>query len=179
MTPLATRIRQIRARVAKNQTEFAHILGCGQNSVSRYEAGDVVPRPAVLLRLYDLALDDEKQLIAEHLKLALGTYILGSEATVDADIEEIRPLFAGGEDLAQILFNRRNVGFGSVVFSIARGSGRIDESLIEILELWHRHGADPKSKQYFRDAAGFLRVQLARLSSGKRPSKRHQGSVLS
>jgi len=166
LSRLAAAVKTTRKQMAKSQEEFARILGCTQASVSRYEDGSVAPGVAVLIRLYDLASGDSKESMAAQIRLSVeadaGHPFFLPESSAAA-VASIRSLYEQpGEGIPFLFFTRRNHEFGAAVSRILEGKGVIDRSIIEILELWHRHSGDPDARRYFADAAAFLRVQLSR-----------------
>ena len=174
MPSMGGTIRGIRKRLGKSQQEFAELLGCRHNTVSRYELDRFVPGTGPLVRLYDLALPHEKHLLAEEIKHQMGTAIVGREATLDASIEELRPFLnemasfyalvgrlprtADGEFRSPEQFI-----FAKLAVQILHTRNAVDPSINELLDLWFKYGNQKKAIQHFRDAAGFLRVQLAGL----------------
>jgi transcriptional regulator with XRE-family HTH domain len=92
MSSMGATIKAIRKRLGKSQEEFARVLACRHNTVSRYELDKFVPGTGALVRPYDLALPGEKKLLAEEIKRQIGTGIVSRDATIEAPIEELRPL---------------------------------------------------------------------------------------
>jgi len=51
MKDVADAVRSVRKALGKSQDEFAEILGCRRNTVSRYELGKLMPGPIILVRM--------------------------------------------------------------------------------------------------------------------------------
>ncbi|HUO30749.1 MAG TPA: helix-turn-helix transcriptional regulator [Bryobacteraceae bacterium] len=171
MPELAAVVKAIRMRRDESQAEFSRFLGCSQNSVSRYESGEVVPNPAVLLQLHHLAADDEKPLFRAHIsRMFQAGRIRGCDGMTEEQIIDLfRPgnpelgIRAETNDLMyQFALRDRDENFRQFVAAfvqITRSRG-VDASLTEILRLYVDHSTNPKAAEYFRDALGFLRTRL-------------------
>jgi transcriptional regulator with XRE-family HTH domain len=164
---LGERIRLLRTRLRKNQSEFAQILGSQQTSVSRYEKDKVQPGLAVLHKLHGLAEPDEKEAFAEEIRRQIGATFLGPE---QRSIKELRPMIKEmGEiqELAAELNAMVPVGRTdpSVILASARQLAEdqhIDESLSEILRLCVEHRKQESAKKVFQSTLAFLRDSLTR-----------------
>ncbi len=161
-------IRNIRKRLNKNQTEFAAVLGCRPNSVSRYESGKVTPGPAVLYRLWDLALGAEREAVGEKLKQVLGQQVSGeSEVIIDLEPDSLRAAFSVDIAVEMVLnaVPKRKRGplrpFLLAAIRTAVEVRSVDDSLTEILNVWLQNAHSPKARGLFRDAAAYLRVRFA------------------
>jgi hypothetical protein len=152
----------------KTQVQFAAILGCQANTVARWERGAVRPATIQLMRLRDLAKGDDKEPFIEELRrlskpiiihadpasyreytAMAGWKLFGPEQAGWKPIDSVEPKTEGSDHppAPEVLFDR------------------IDDTLYEMMSdlfvLWKRYKSDPQAVQYFRDAMGFLRVQLA------------------
>ena len=162
---LGEEIRRIRTRLRKSQEEFADLLGSQRNSISRYEANKVEPGLSILWRLHGIAEPDEKETFAAEIRKQVGTAILGREATVEATIDELRPIIqemVQAEQLRSLNPGKREdvAGLLWATFQLATSEDRIDESLIEILRLWVSHRKSKGAKKVFREAAALLRERF-------------------
>ena len=75
MFSIGTAVKRIRERLGKTQAEFAAMLGCWANTVSRWERGAVKPNGFTLIQLIDWAEGEEKEPLARQLALDLRTPI--------------------------------------------------------------------------------------------------------
>src|SRR5580658_7544593 len=72
MLSIGTAVKRIREHLGKTQLEFAAMLGCRANTVSRWERGAVKPSGIALIELIDLAEGEEKELLARVLAREMG-----------------------------------------------------------------------------------------------------------
>src|ERR1039458_9099502 len=158
-------IRQMRSRLNQSQAEFARLLGCSQNSVSRYESG-AQPTLGILLRLHDLGLAPERETLDTHIKKALGAR--GKFFSAGASVENLRGLIEDSALEEQFLQNvspalraqwEPMVG---IIVALILTDRVVDESIVEILRLWKWQGNDSRTTELLRDVVGYLRLQLAR-----------------
>ena len=158
-------VRQMRSRLNQSQAEFARLLGCSQNSVSRYESG-AQPTLGVLLRLHDLGLATERETLETHIKKGLGAR--GKFFSTGASVENLRGLIEDSAVEEQILQNVSPTlrtqwePLIEVIVELIRTDRVIDESIVEVLRLWRYHGQDSRMAALLRDVVGYLRLELDR-----------------
>lgn len=161
---LPAAIRQLRERLGKSQAEFAHLLRCSQNSVSRYESGQVSPGLGPLLRLHDISKGEERDFFAAQIKTELAPrYGFNPAASIDVlrgVIEDaaIEDLFLQNIPPSR---HREWQPLAEVIAALLSTDRIVDESVVEILRLWERNYNSPRVKALLRDIVGYLRVQLA------------------
>ncbi len=155
---LAEAIRNLRFRLGKNQSDFARLINCSQGSASRYEAGEVLPRLAVAIRLRDLATGEEREVFAAYAKKLLAGPMAGRQ---DAGEEEILAVLL--EQVSPAVRGSWEPLFKALVSSISLDR-RASASLSELVRLWDENpnAAEP----LLRDALGYVRLRLAKGSSG-------------
>jgi transcriptional regulator with XRE-family HTH domain len=66
-SPIGAAVKGIRERLGKTQREFAVMLGCRANTISRWERGSMKPAGLALIELIDLAEGQEKERLARDL----------------------------------------------------------------------------------------------------------------
>jgi transcriptional regulator with XRE-family HTH domain len=158
-------IRQMRSRLNQSQAEFARLLGCSQNSVSRYESG-AQPTLGILLRLHDLGLAPERETLETHIKKGLSAR--GKFFSTGASVENLRGLIEDSALEERILQNvppalrAQWEPLIEVIVALILTDRVVDESIVEVLRLWRWHGQDPSMAALLRDVVGYLRLQLAR-----------------
>jgi transcriptional regulator with XRE-family HTH domain len=161
---LGERIRRIRTRHRKSQEEFADILGSQRNSISRYEKDKVEPGLAILSKLHALAEQDEKEAFAAEIRRQIGTRILGSDATVQASIEELRPMIEGMAEIQKLdaLVEAGRKDAAGVLWAAQQlaEDRHIDKALTEILRLWVKHRKQKGAESVFQATAEYLRERL-------------------
>ena len=154
---LGERIRRVRTRLRKNQSEFAQILGSQQTSVSRYEKDKVQPGLSILYKLHALAERDEKEAFAAEIRRQIGTRILGRDATAEGSIEELRPMIEGIAEIQE--FEGEGMRLLWATHELSEGQ-LIDESLIAVLRLWVKYQKQKGVESVFQATAEFLRESL-------------------
>ena len=158
-------VRQMRTRLNQSQAGFARLLGCSQNSVSRYESGSQ-PTLGILLRLHDLGLAPERETLDTHIKKALGAR--GKFFSAGASVENLRGLIEDSALEEQFLQNVSPAlraqwePLVEIIVSLILTDRGVDESIVEILRLWEWQGNDSRTTELLRDVVGYLRLQLAR-----------------
>ena len=170
---LGEKIRRMRTRLRKNQSEFAQILGSQQTSISRYEMDKVEPGLDVLSKLHGLAEKDEKEAFAAEIRKQIGTRILGRDATVVGTIEELRPMIDGIVEIQELdamvkAGKRSAAGLLWAARQLAEDP-HIDESLNEILRLAVEYRKHKGAEKIFQATATFFRNALER-RFGEKPS---------
>lgn len=162
----AEAIRHIRKRLGKNQAEFAQMLRCRQNTVSRYERGRLAPSALALVGLLDLANPEEKRALAGQLEEYSRRGIIGP--SVEQFTEGVKPLLDEMQlslalmDLLTVA-KRNDFGFRQFVPAVAHvieSCPTVDASIPEILHLWAAHRERPQTAALLRDVLGFLRKML-------------------
>ena len=168
---IAQVVREIRERLDKSQSQFAAILRCSQNSISRYESGQVEPGLEVLLALHSIAKGHEfdqspyRQAIETSIKNHLAAR--GQFFSTGASIENLRGVIQDSaiEDLLLKDVNPDKRAdwhaFLEVVVNLLATDRVVDDSLVELLSLWAAHSPDHRLRKVFRDAAAYVRVQLS------------------
>jgi transcriptional regulator with XRE-family HTH domain len=171
---VADAVRRVRKRLGKNQTEFANMLRCQRNTVSRYELGSFSPGPVVLMSLLQLAesagltAKPEADVIMRELRAQHLLRLFGGSGTVEETIASMRP-FLGVVRTADAILDvlpeekRQDVGFRQFVPAVAQiieACDTVDQSVTDILNMWKAHCSNEAAPQRFRDALGFLRAQL-------------------
>jgi len=167
---IAESVRNIRKRLSKNQMQFAEMLGCQRNTVSRYELGQLVPGPRVLAQLLDLAVGHERKIIEAELRgqfkrgslSSSSSALLGSNGSFELVLQLMRngmDKIAGAvppEKLADHGFRQ----FVAAVGEVVAACDTVDPSVTEMLLLWVRLGQTERAASHFRDALGYLRARL-------------------
>ncbi|HEY9142110.1 MAG TPA: helix-turn-helix transcriptional regulator [Bryobacteraceae bacterium] len=170
-------VRSLRKRSGKNQKEFASVLGCQPNTVSRYELGIFPPGPLVLINLLHLAESAsfdatvEKGVINGELKALYDRGLIGGGRSADETIALMSSVSAAmlrqgviGHQLMDILPEKKRREFGPqfmpAVAHVIEACDTVDQSVADILQLWAAHSRNKEATQYFREALGFLRGQL-------------------
>jgi transcriptional regulator with XRE-family HTH domain len=172
-------IRALRKRLKKNQAEFGRLLGCEQNTISRYELGKFTPNPLVLLQLQNLAGPEERTIFAAELKRQWDQGLIGHSSTVTLEEwGEVCRKFMGEFRIGEVLLhalaerNKLRPDFRRFIVAVAHlieVSKSVDDSVIGMLELWAYHGSNERAVHRFRDALGFLRVQCWQLIKPSSP----------
>jgi transcriptional regulator with XRE-family HTH domain len=152
---LASTVRAIRQRLKQTMAEFAEMIGTEQSTISRYEAGQIVPSKTVLILLLLLATDSEKRPILE----ALGI----------VDEQQIEAQFRGAEEaLKKVSELRRRHGrdptlvqFAGEAAQIVSAGAPVGKALVQIMKLWRLQRDSQELQQsleqmlpYFRFVAG-------------------------
>jgi transcriptional regulator with XRE-family HTH domain len=179
MKDVADAVRSVRKALGKSQDEFAEILGCRRNTVSRYELGKLMPGPIILVRMLDVAENaglarlDATQRIQVLLRGQFAQGLFGSAGggfdqavalgrTIAPGL--VREMTLSGELLSSLSESKRNDPsfrkFAVAVAQVIEECDAIDDSIIGILELWAAHCQRPGAAERFRDALGFLRARL-------------------
>jgi transcriptional regulator with XRE-family HTH domain len=160
----AQAIRHIRKRLGKNQAEFAQVLRCRQNTVSRYERGRLAPSPLALVGLLDLADPEEKRALVGQLEEYSRRGIIGP--SFEQFTEVARPLLGEMQlswGLMDLVPASKRGDFGQFIPAVAHiieSCPTVDASITEILQLWAAHRERPQTAALLRDALGFLRKML-------------------
>jgi len=187
---IAEAVRSLRKRLGKSQMEFAELLGCQRNTVSRYEIGAFLPSPFVLVHLLGMAetagteAAAESETITRELKAYCTHNLVGGGRTVEETIAMMRlvtgatfreiqrshSLLAGLPEQKIKDYGFRQ--FAPAVAHVVEACGTVDQSVADILHLWAAHWHESATVQHFRAALEFLRFQLfAKDSAGKRPNR--------
>lgn len=169
---IAQAVRGLRKKLQKNQIEFAEMLGCQQNTVSRYEVGKLTPGPLVLIKLAQIASQhgagEEKVPVDNLLRQQFETGIFSGGASAEEAIARLSP-HVDRMLLTNAIMDllppdkRKDFGFRQFVPAVANifyDCGVVAVSVSEILALWPAHWNNPIAEAAFRDALGFLRGRL-------------------
>jgi transcriptional regulator with XRE-family HTH domain len=158
-------VRQMRSRLKQSQAEFARLLGCSQNSVSRYESGSH-PTLGILLRLYDVGLPAEREILETHIKRGLSAR--GKFFSKGASVDVLRGLIEDSAIEEQFLQNVSPAlrtqwePLVEIIAALILTDRVVDESIVEVLQLWRWRGpSEPRMAALLRDVVGYLRLQLA------------------
>ena len=88
-------VRAMRARLGLNQADFGAQIGCNQNTVSRYEAGKLLPRSEILMAVWVLADHKERHLLRAYIAEIFSFAAKGKQPLLDPiDVEEAVAGFA-------------------------------------------------------------------------------------
>jgi DNA-binding XRE family transcriptional regulator len=168
MMPLGSTIRAIRQRLGKTMVEFAELIGCKQSTVSRYEAGKLVPGRSVLILLLQLARGSERPPVMNALGVTRAAAASWSQRSLATALQTFE------NQLSVARAGRGRGAPGAALAGFARAARRVllsgrpvDPALVRIVQHWLAHGSDPRALAHFRQAASFLEVQL-RLPGGRR-----------
>jgi transcriptional regulator with XRE-family HTH domain len=171
-------VRSLRKRLGKNQKQFAAMLGCRPNTVSRYELGSFSPGALVLIGLLHLAesakLDAaaETGVIRRELRSLYDRGLIGGAPTADETIALMHSTSTAvltqaqmGHEIMDILPEEKRRDFGlrqfiHAVTAVLEACDTVDQSVSDILHLWAAHSRNEAAVQFFREALGFLRGQL-------------------
>lgn len=179
-TTLGFAIRAVRERLRKTMSEFADMIGCRQSTVSRYEAGKLVPSRTVLLLLLQLAEGPEKQ----PLLAALGVPGSAAQGWIPSDLADALRTFdsylstAGGSaDLtcSGAARGRTLARFAGLSAQIVSEGREIEPALAVVLELWLKHRANRQAWKYFRHVAAYLEVELSVLKTAEQRNRPMNG----
>jgi transcriptional regulator with XRE-family HTH domain len=144
-------VKSTRERLGKTQLEFAAMLGCRANTVSRWERDAVKPSGIALIELLNLSKGEERDLVVRALMRETGPDI----GYISALVEESVSAKHARSQLADAIANPKVVALLREYFG--------GPPMSEILSLWEQHKGNQKALKHFRDAAAFLRVQLANM----------------
>lgn len=156
MLSIGAAVKGIRERRGKTQLEFAAMLGCRANTVSRWERNAVKPSGIALIELIDLAEGEEKNLFARALASEMGPDIEALSSLIDEKLL----VQAARSQLYEVLASPKVIALLREYFG--------GPPMSEIFSLWERYKGNRKALQHFRDAAAFLRVQLASIDKSER-----------
>ena len=180
--PIAEAVKSLRKRLGQSQAQFAELLACQRNTVSRYELGSFIPGPMVLMQLMGVAESAgpsaaaELDVIKQELKSFYSNGLIGISGgrTFEDWIAFNRQLsgstFREAQRASELLEalpidKRSDFGFRQFVPAVAdvfEVCDTVDQSVTDILHLWAAHSKTSESAQRFRDALGFLRTHLWR-----------------
>ena len=155
----------MRMRLGKSQAELAATLGCQRNTVTRWEMDLVKPSPVMLMLLSDLAVEEERSPLTEELAGHVGALMQLTRGAVQRQLTAV----------AAWLDNPQNAALVQKFFEESppneRRQKQAENPIGEILSLWAQYGANRNALKYFRDAAAFLRVQLAGMDGKAMPER--------
>jgi transcriptional regulator with XRE-family HTH domain len=171
---LGEAVKQVRKRLGKNQLEFARMLGCQRNTISRYELGTFSPGPLTLMNLLQFAESaglkaaPEVEVISRELREQYDKGLMGGAGTLEETVALMRPhlgIMRSADEILSILpeFKRMDFGFRQFVPAVAQvihECATVDQSVTDILMMWKAHCSNEAAPQFFRDALGFLRARL-------------------
>ncbi len=190
MMTVGQAVRSLRKRLGKNQLEFAELLSCQRNTVSRFELENLPPGPLILMRLLQIAKSsgdspDEEAAITRELKSRYEQGEIGGTVDVDALVSRITPLLEElrrADVIMSALPMEKILDFGfrqfvPAVAHIIEKCDTVDQSVTDVLQLWAAHSKNKEVVEYFREAAGFLKGQLWNQKSKRTsPVPRKSGS---
>lgn len=157
-------VRQMRTRLNQSQAQFARLLKCSQNSVSRYESGDSTPSLGTLLALHDIGLPEERLVVDAYLKRGLS--VRGKYSSPNASIDALRGLIEDSAFEEQFLahispgLREKWEPLIEILARIVLTDRVVDESITEIVRLWEPHSGDDRMKAWLRDLVGYLRIKI-------------------
>jgi transcriptional regulator with XRE-family HTH domain len=154
MLSIGAAVKRIRERLGKTQLELSAMVGVRENSVWRWEKDASRPSGIALVQLMELAEGEEKEPLARALKLDLGTRVDLTDGW--------REIPGTGSWLPREILRTR-----SWPLSDSFAEGTYEPPTAEIISLWKQYKHNRKALKHFRDAAAFLRVQLAGLDKKK------------
>ncbi len=176
MLELGGVIRSIRKRKRLTQVQLADLLATRQNTVSQYEAGKITPSRDVLLLLLRLAEGDERQAILDALGVPQEFHTGWSDAGLRRALDTFEAYVASSP--AERKLKRRK---SELLAEFARASSAIlaryetiEPALVDILELWLRHGRDRRKRQYFEYVALYLKAQMEAPENGRSMEEKSQ-----
>ena len=148
-------VKRTRERLGKTQLEFAAMLGCRGNTVSRWERDAMKPAGIALIELIDLAEGEEKDRLTRDLAREMGPDVAALSSLIEQGVlaKIARAQLAELIDYPKVIALLREY-FGGPPIS-------------EIFSLWERHKGNRKALKHFWDAAAYLRVQLANMTEKK------------
>jgi len=123
--------------------EFAETIGTQQSTISRYEAGQLVPSRSMLILLLLLANEDEKSAVAEALGVEDADRIANRYAGARRALFDLRAQSKKAKPGADTLS-----GFVEEAAAIASTGEPVDRSIVELLRLWR----EQKNKRQLRNA---------------------------
>ncbi len=177
MSELGEAIREIRNRLGKTMVQFAEIIGAKQSTVSRYEAGKLIPGRPVLLLLLQLAKGSERDPVLDALGVEKGIaqgwdtlQLLGALRTFEGYLE-------GSRSDSRIRRVRADVrpsleAFAEAAQKILLQCRDVDSSVVRVLNHWLDSGANPSAVEFFRHAAAYLDVELMASRHGAAKNRR-------
>lgn len=130
---LPNTIRTIRQRLGQTMSDFAESLGTDQSTVSRYEAGQVTPSRTVLILMFLLASEPDRDVI----RAAMGEV---SEAALLARYRDAEQAIRGLSKRS----DSTRVAFAEESAAILHAKDPIDPTLIELLRLFRTHARNRK-----------------------------------
>jgi transcriptional regulator with XRE-family HTH domain len=137
---LAKTIRNIRQDLKQTMVQFAESLGTEQSTVSRYEAGQLVPSKTILILLYVLASGENREAILE----ALGASGPAIENRYRSAEETLKKL-PRNADLTVLDFAEESAALVQ--------SGEVDPALVNLVKLWRGSAGNRRLR---RVVAGML-----------------------
>jgi transcriptional regulator with XRE-family HTH domain len=158
--------------------EFAEMVGARQSTISRYEAGKLLPRRPALLLMLQLAEAEERWPILN----ALGVCRESAEGWSELRLIEALRTFeryieaAGskGETPLGLTSGRSLELFAAAAKKAILEYQDIDLSVSSIVTLWLKHGRNPEAVKFFRHAEAYLKVELTTLASAS-AQRKHKG----
>lgn len=175
---IAEAVKGLRKRLGKSQRQFAELLCCQRNTVSRYELGTFPPGPHVLIQLLGMAetagagAAGEFEAIQRELRAYYDRNLIGGGRTAEETIAlmrlvsgaEFREQQKAGSMLAELPEHKiKDLGFRQFIPAVAHvveACNTVDQSVAEILHLWAAHWHESTAAQQFRNALEFLRFEL-------------------
>jgi transcriptional regulator with XRE-family HTH domain len=152
---LGQTIKTIRSRLRQTMAEFAETLGTQQSTISRYEAGQLLPNKSVLILLYLLAEDDERSTISEALGINDPKILEEKFSNAKAQLEVLKHT---QQTTAQRSGSTDEVGanFANEAAAII-SAGAIDPVLVELLILLRAHSASKPLRQALSSMLPYFR----------------------
>ena len=134
-------MQQVRTRRGFRQADLARVLGCKQNTVSKWESGKAHPGTESLIRLWQMADETERKLIRSYL---LEQFSFLSEPEQNAFMREaLSPHRHFSLDIAALL-----------------SKPETPEFLKKVMSLYLRHGKRTDANEIFTQAVTWLSLQF-------------------
>jgi transcriptional regulator with XRE-family HTH domain len=173
LNKLASAVRQIRDRRKESQIVFGQRLGVGHPAISRYESGTGIPKRTVLVKLLQLAVsEEEKTPILEAMGVDEALRAGWGARDLEISIELHDRAHLGGRLKPEPLWKRGALAeFAENAGLIVRQIGDVDPSIVSLLRYWIEFHDEPRALEDFRDAVGYLSVQLAQYKAERVAAK--------
>ena len=155
---LGKTITTVRRRLKMTMTEFASLIGSDNSTISRYEAGRIIPSKPVLILLLLLAHAEERKPFME----ALG---VGEETPISpAFSDPMAILTLQGLSTPKSRGGHRDPGladFAREIAAMAKAGQRIHPALIRAVQLLRAHDlSDREMREHFTRFVHYLEISL-------------------
>jgi len=164
---LGEAIRAVRKRHGRSQAEFAELLGCSRNTVSRYELDELTPSRSMLLLILPMAEGDERGYLLDHLGLSPWE-VEGLESDeVKSGVRQFEEFVAkGGIDKRAKKDLVRE--FAELALEVVRSPERpMTRAMVDILKKWVTWRDWEKARDLFEKVAVYLDIELKPFEVGQ------------